>query len=811
MKSPFHCPFLPLAFLVWSSAGAHAAEHEPYRVDAVPAEAYDRAVALTTVAVQGTVKNPSVTPHWLPGGEAFWYRRDAGDGTEYVLVDADTGSRHPAFDHEALAKALSTLDGQARAANALAIDAMRFDEALSSVDLKAGELAARCDLRAATCETLPAWRFDPFQLPSPDGTRAVFARDDNLWARSLSDGEERQLTFDGEQDFSYGTAPGVVPGKLDMIRSGIDGPLFWVTWSPDSTRVAVPRIDERGVRQYLFTEALPADGANAPRSVAKRIALIGDRDSTRFDWFVVDVASGAVRQLDLPPGCHGQYLGYGHDTFWSPDSRRGLIACFSQRADRLSLLVFDAQTGETRPVFEDASETFLDLNHAFYGSTGANIRFVANDRVIVFSERDGWGHLYLVDMAGGDAPRQLTRGPWLVHDLLFADEAEGWFYYTAGGREEGRHPYFAHLYRTSLQGERTELLTPEDAHHRVIPASFFLGGTNTNFSPDRRYFVDNHSRVDRPNRAVLRRNDGTLVAILEEADASALYAQGYLPPEPFTVKAADGETEVYGVLYHPKHREPGIKYPVVEQIYGGPQTTVAPVRFEQAAAIDRVGGQGNLAGMTEFGFAVVVMDVRGTPMRSKAFHDYMWGKHGEFALEDHVAAIRQLGERYPWLDLERVGITGHSWGGYSSALAMLRYPDFYRVGVSSAGVYDYRYLYPVFVRWTGAPEFEGGGSLAPDDTARPVNWAVPAALAEHLAGKLLLVHGDLDENTLPASTLTLVDALVEANRDFDLLTLLNRDHNYTNEPYFIRRRWDYFVEHLLGAEPPAGYRVSYGD
>ena len=215
--------------------------------------------------------------------------------------------------------------------------------------------------------------------------------------------------------------------------------------------------------------------------------------------------------------------------------------------------------------------------------------------------------------------------------------------------------------------------------------------------------------------------------------------------------------------------------------------------------------------MTEFGFAVVVMDVRGTPMRSKAFHDYMWGQHEDFALEDHVAAIRQLGERYPWLDLERVGITGHSWGGYSSALAMLRYPDFYQVGVSSAGVYDYRYLYPVFIRWTGAPEFEGGGSLAPDDTARPVNWVAPAGLAEHLAGKLLLVHGDQDENTLPASTLTLVDALVQANRDFDLLTLLNRDHNYTNEPYFIRRRWDYFVEHLLGADPPAGYHVSYDD
>ena len=791
--------------------------YAPYQITSVPAEAYDRAVALSSGALNGVVKNLSVTPQWIGDQDLFWYQRDTQEGTEYVIVEAATGEKRPAFDHEALSAALFELDGKARTAESLGISEMHFNESLSLIEIKAGALAARCDLNAGTCEALPEWRFDPFQLVSPDGARAVFARNNNLWVRSLDDGEERQLTFDGQTNLAYGVAPGNLPGKLDMIRTGIDGPLFWVTWSPDSKKVLVPRLDERNVRRYSFTQVLPADGGNAPQTISKPIALVGDAENILWDWFVIDLEGESMQQLALARDCHGQYLGYGHDTLWSPDSQGGLIACFSYVADHFKLMSFDAASGETRQVYEETSETFIDLNHAFYGSTGSNIRFVGQSRAIVFSERDGWGHLYLMDFNSGETVRQLTRGDWLVHDLLFVDvldvqdESERWFYYTAGGREAGRHPYFAYLYRTSLDGARTELLTPEDAHHKVTPASFFMGGANTNFSSSKKYFVDNYSRVDQPTRSVLRRNDGTLVAELEEADASALFARGYVPPEPFKVKAADGDTDIYGVIYHPKNRQPGIKYPVVEQIYGGPQTTVAPIRFEQGAALDRIGGQGNLGSMSEFGFATLVMDARGTPMRSKAFHDYMWNKHHEFAVEDHVAAIRQLGERFPWLDLDRVGVTGHSWGGYSSALAMLRFPDFYKVGVSSAGVYDYSYLYPVFARWTGAPEYEDGGHLAPDDRARPLNWIPHANMVERLSGKMLIVHGDQDENTLPGSTLTLIDALVDANKDFDLLTLLNRDHNYTNEPYFIRRRWDYFVEHLLGAHPPRGYEVIYGD
>ena len=495
----------------------------PYQITSVPAEAYDRAVALTSGALRGTVKNLSVTPHWIGDQDLFWYQRDTQTGTEYLIVEAETGEKRPAFDHKVLAAALFELDGEARTAESLGISEMYFNESLSSIELKAGALAARCDLNAGTCEALPEWRFDPFQLVSPDGARAVFARNNNLWLRSLGEGEERQLTFDGQTNFAYGVAPGNLPGKLNMIRTGIDGPLFWVTWSPDSKKVLVPRLDERKVRRYGFTQVLAGDGGNAPQTISKPIALVGDAENIVWDWFVIDLERESMQQLALARDCHGQYLGYGHDTLWSPDSQGGLIACFSYVADHFKLMSFDAASGETRQIYEETSETFIDLNHAFYGSTGSNIRFVGQSRAIVFSQRDGWGHLYLIDFNSGKIVRQLTRGDWLVHDLLLVDvvdESEGWFYYTAGGREAVRHPYFAHLYRTSLDSARTELLTPEDAHHKVTPASFFMGGANTNFSPSKKYFVDNHSRVDLPTRSVLRRSDGTLVAGLEEADAS---------------------------------------------------------------------------------------------------------------------------------------------------------------------------------------------------------------------------------------------------------------------------------------------------
>lgn len=747
---------LPLALGLLASLSCDVAEEERYAPERVTRAAYDQAASLLSQNVQGTVRNAEVVPHWIGERDEFWYERDTDQGTEIVIVDAATGERRPVSDDEAL----------------------------------------------------PELATDPLQLVAPDGSVAAFARNHDVWLRDLADDSERRLSQDGEEHFGYGALPGW-SGKLALLRAGREGPLTGASWSPDATKLLIARTDERRVGAYPWIDLLPADGTARPRTLEKQIALIGDPEVPRFPMFLFDVASGARQSVPLPEDCFGELGATPPQVIWTDDSRLIFFLCLAPDASRFELVRYDVATGRAATVFEEEADSFLDLNHSLYRSMGANVRLLAGGKqAITFSQRDGWGHLYLVDLEGGGDIRQLTQGEWVVHDIVAVDEREGggFVYFTAGGREPGRNPYWRHVYRVPLEGDaEVELLTPERADHAVTVASPALIGAVSTFSPSGRYFVSNSSTVDSPPVSRLRRSDGSVVTILEQADASELFARGYEPPQPFTVKAADGQTDVYGVLWRPKNFEEGRKYPVIEHIYGGPQTNVVPRSFNSAAGIERIGGQGDFSTFTALGFAVVTIDARGTPWRSKEFHDYMWKKHDEFALEDHVAALEQLGERFPWLDMERIGISGHSWGGYSSALAMLRYPGFYKVAVSSGAPYDYRYLYPPFVKWTGWPEYEDGGQLAPDAAARPVNLTPLSALASQLAGKMLIVYGEHDENSLPASTLTLIDALIGADRDFDLLMLPNRDHFFTQEPYFIRRRWDYFVRHLMGAEPPADW------
>ncbi|MXX56758.1 MAG: prolyl oligopeptidase family serine peptidase, partial [Gemmatimonadetes bacterium] len=742
---------LPLALGLLAGLSCTAAEEERYAPEGVTRAAYDQAASLLSSNVQGAVRNAEVVPNWIGERDEFWYERDTDQGTEIVIVDAATGERRPAVDPEAL----------------------------------------------------PGFATDPLQLLAPDGSVAAFARDHDVWLQDLPDGSERRLSHDGEEHFGYGSLPGW-SGKLALLRAGLEGPLTGAYWSPDATKLLIARTDERRVGAYPWMDLLPADGTVRPRTLEKRIALIGDREVPRFPMYLFDVASGASRSVPLPEDCFGELGATPPQAIWTDDSRLVFFLCLAPDASRFELVRYDLATGSATTVFEEEADSFLDLNHSLYRSMGANVRLLASGRrAITFSQRDGWGHLYLVDLEGGGDIRQLTQGEWVVHDIVAVDEREGggFVYFTAGGREPGRNPYWRHVYRVPLEGDaEVELLTRGPADHAVTVAAPALIGAASTFSPSGRYFVSNSSTVDSPPVSRLHRSDGSVVTILEQADASELFARGYEPPQPFTVKATDGETDLYGVLWRPKNFEEGRKYPVIEHIYGGPQTNVVPRNFNSAAGVERIGGQGDFSTSTALGFAVVTIDARGTPWRSKEFHDYMWKKHDEFALEDHVAALEQLGERFPWLDMDRVGISGHSWGGYSSALAMLRYPEFYKVAVSSGAPYDYRYLYPPFVKWTGWPEYDDGGRLAPDAAARPVNLMPHSALASQLEGKMLIVYGEHDENSLPASTLTLIDALIEADRDFDLLVLPNRDHFFTQEPYFIRRRWDYFVRHLMGAE-----------
>jgi dipeptidyl-peptidase 4 len=464
---------------------------------------------------------------------------------------------------------------------------------------------------------------------------------------------------------------------------------------------------------------------------------------------------------------------------WFPDGSHLAFVSSSRDHKRATLRVADAATGAVRDVLEETVPTQFES-----GLDGINWRVLpGSNEVIWFSERDDWGHLYLYDLTTGRLKHQITRGPGPVLGLARVDEKNRILYFVAAGRVPGRDPYFRHLYRIGFDGRNQRLLTPEDANHTITP------------SPDGAYFVDAWSTPTTPSTTVVRDARGRQVVLVEKADISRLVAAGWTPPIPFTVKARDGVTDLYGLLYRPTGFDSTRKYPVVNYLYPGPQSGSVGNRGFFAA-------RGDKQALAELGFIVVEVDAMGTPMRSKSFHDAWYGNMGDNGLPDQITAIRQLGERYRWMDLERVGIWGHSGGGYAAADGILRYPEFYKVAVAQAGNHDNRNYED---DW--GERYQGLLTRNPDGTTNYDNQ-VNQLLAKNLKGKLLLAHGTMDDNVPPSSTMVLVDALIRANKDFDLVLMPNRRHGFGNEPFMMRRRWDYFVRHLLGAEPPPDYQIG---
>ncbi|UCH95583.1 MAG: prolyl oligopeptidase family serine peptidase, partial [Candidatus Aminicenantes bacterium] len=394
------------------------------------------------------------------------------------------------------------------------------------------------------------------------------------------------------------------------------------------------------------------------------------------------------------------------------------------------------------------------------------------------SERDGWSHLYLYDWNTGQLKKQITQGEFVVRRVVHVDEKKRQVYFTASGREPVEDPYLQHLYRVNPDGTGLTLLTPENAEHRI------------RLSPDKKYVVDTYSRVDFPPITVLRHlEDGKVVLKLEKADIRDLLAAGWKYPEAFTVKARDSKTDLYGAIFRPTNFNPNKKYPVIDSTYSGPHTVKTPKTF-------RRGCLNMEQAVAELGFIVVTIDGLGTAHRSKAFHDFSYKNLGDIGAPDHIGALKQLAQKYPYMDLSRVGIFGHSAGGYDAAHALLTHPGFYKVGVASAGNHDHQ----MAKAWW--PEHFQGYPVGKyyEDQSNLI-------LAKNLQGKLLLVHGDMDNNVNPASTLRLAGELIKANKDFDLIIIPNRKHRLWDHPYFIRKLWDYFVRHLLGVTPPT-YQVS---
>ncbi|HET7618313.1 MAG TPA: DPP IV N-terminal domain-containing protein [Vicinamibacterales bacterium] len=609
-------------------------------------------------------------------------------------------------------------------------------------------------------------------VPSPDGKRTAFIRDWNLWVRDVATGKETQLTRDGVENYGYATDNA---GWTKSDRA-------IVLWSPDSKKIATFQQDQRktGDMYLVRTEE------GHPKLEAWKYPLPGDKDVTMIERVIIDVDAPRVIRLKMPPDQHRSTLcdhiacrgGDWADVQWSPDATKLAFVSTSRDHRHEQLRVADAATGEIRDVLDEKVSTFFESGN---GRVNWKVLFGSNE-VIWFSERDNWGQLYLYDLQTGKLKHQITTGEGNVTQVLRVDEPTRTIDFQAVGKEAGRDPYFTHFYRIGFDGRNQQLLTPENANHEIALAD------------SGKYFVDSYSTPDTPPVTVLRDADGKQILQLEKADISKLLATGWKPPTPITVKARDGKTDLYGLMFKPTNLDPSRKYPIVNHIYPGPQTGSVGSRSFSAA-------RGDAQALAELGFVVVEIDGMGTPWRSKKFHEAYYGNMGDNTLPDQVGGMKQLAEKYPWIDIDRAGIYGHSGGGFATADAMFRYPDFFKVGISESGNHDNRVYEDDWAeKWM--PLLTDGTKAAYDDQANQNH-------AKNLKGHLLLAHGTLDNNVPPYNTLLVVDALIKANKDFDLLMLPNQRHGYGDmSNYMTRRRWDYFVKYLMGATPPKEYEMK---
>ncbi|WP_248910860.1 S9 family peptidase [Halocatena marina] len=731
-------------------------------------ERYERAEVFLPENAESLVLNEEFDVHWIGENDRFWYRREQPTGTEFVRVDPEQDEQAPAFDHKQLADALAAETGESYDPEALPFDSFEYIEDESAVQFEAVGARYKCDLSTYDCEEITAdEESDPGT--SPDGRWVAYTDDHDLYVRDTANREVIQLTADGKEHYSYAT-PLLSP--VEMVEEGtedIDQPVE-VTWSSDSKRLMTYRLDQRSANRFALVQSTPEDRLR-PRHFTYAYPLPGEVGLPMVEPIVFDLEQRTRTDLDIDP-IPVRYYG-GEPLFeWNDDGDRLHYLHWPRGYDSVTFLEINPTTGESRTVIDEQSDTVVDPH-----VSGAHV-VDGGAEVVWTSERSGYHHLYLVDGASGEITNQITDGEWVVRNVVRIDANAREIYFTASGREAGRDPYFRHLYRVNFDGSDLVLLTPEPADHEV------------EMSPSGEFVVDTYSRPDKPPVTVLRSAiDGCVRIELEEADVKQLLDTGWKYPEPFEAVAADGETDVYGLLWRPSDFESDENYPVIEQIYTGPHDFHVPKTF----AAYRSTAQS----IAELGFVVVMVDGRGTGRRSKAFRDYSYENLSRKGIEDHKAAIQQIAEKYSYLDLSRVGIYGHSAGGYDSTHALFEHPEFYHVAVSSGGNHDHRLDKASWNElWMGYP--------VDDHYSEQSNCTI----ADRLEGELLLVHGELDQNVHPASTRRLVDALIAANKDFDMLTIPNRHHDLSGDPYFVRTRWDYFVDHLQDGTSPEEYDID---
>ena len=775
------------AMCCWSAVGAAQTGR------AYTAADYAQAEKFMNYNVDPLVYHTVKDPVWLADGR-FWYRDYGPDGITIMLIDPTKRTKAPAFDHAKLAAALNEGIRSTKiplpipfllAAGHLPIDDFVLEAGDSKVLLTIGSTLVRCDLSGAgACvgagDTNLGDNGEAFDL-SPDGKKAAFIRQDNLWMRDVASGKLTQLTTDGVEGFSYATDNAGWTHSSKPI----------LVWSPDSKKIATFQLDQVAVKQMT----LVSTAVGHPTVETWHYPLAGDDTVATIQRVVIDVDKRKVVRLKMPPDQHRSSLcddvscagGHGWDDVqWSEDSTHLAFVSTSRDHKQEWLRVADAEKGDVRDAMSETAATYFESATDLDSGKGTvNWRYLSrSNEVLWFSERDNWGQMYLYDLATGKLKNQITHGDGDVTQVLRVDEKARVIYLLAQGKETSRDPYFAALYRVNFDGTGMKLLTPEDADHEVT------------MSPDGSSILDVASTPTTPASAVVRDDDGNVLVDVARQDIAKLQATGWKPLTPITVKARDGKTDLYGFMFKPTNFDPAKRYPIVDHIYPGPQTGSCGGRGFSASHKDS-------EALAELGFIVVCIDGMGTPGRSKSFHDALFGDMADNTIPDQVAGIKELAAKNSWIDIDRVGIYGHSGGGAATAAAMLHFPDFFKVGVSESGNHDNRVYEDDWAeKWIGLLKTNADGTTNYDSQANEKS-------AENLKGHLLLIHGTMDDNVPPNNTLLVVDALIKANKDFDLLMIPNAAHGYGPASHYVaRRRWDYFVRYLAGGIPPVEYQMK---
>ena len=825
---------------------AGAAALTPVEADAQTKSAVDKKAANYELAarwapykVDDLVYSTSINPRWIEGSESFWYSWDTSGGTFYYKVDPVAGRKTEIFDNDRIAAELTRITRDPYDGQHLPIRSIRFIddnilqfEVQSSQDEEPGEededeideedmqedeeegAARRPDRKMHyfeyTISTRTLRELDEREEPdnhpgwasvSPDGQRVVFAREHNLYwisgedyrrildarkgksgdeaedaEEEVEDVEEHQLTDDGEEHYSWG---GFDRGDTDIEReeNAHKRKRASVSWSHDSGRFSVSRQDRREVGDLWVIHMV--DNAR-PELETYKYDMPGEENVTQSELHIYDFDAGAMVQVTMEDPWKDQRLfPFSARQFRYPDSDEPFVSKWlspdsdqfhfwrrSRDQHRVDVMVADPATGEARPLIEERLNTYVESN---------NIERLASGDLVWWSERDGWAHLYRYS-SDGTLRNRLTEGPWSVRRVLGIDESAGVVYFQANAREQGEDPYYQHLYRVNLDGSGLRLLNPGDFDHRVS-----MGESN-------RFFVNNYSRVNTAPRAAVHATNGNKILDLEEADFSRLAEAGYQFPRPYTVKADDGVTDLYGVMYLPFDFDPDKVYPIVAYVYPGPQTesvakSFSTSRYEVALA--------------QFGMVVITVGNRGGhPARSKWYHNYGYGNLRDYGLADKKTAIEQLANRHDFIDMDRVGIYGHSGGGFMSTAAMLVYPDFFKVAVSSSGnhnndVYNQNW----------SEKHHGVKEVVDDEGNVTFEYDIEknSDLAANLKGRLLLTTGDIDNNVHHAGTHRMTQALIRANKRFDYFVFPGQRHGYGDmSDYWFWLRAEYFVKHLLG-------------